>query len=64
MEGGGCRTGGAAAELVGARVIDVTPAAQDFDHIDYNCHRQAETNAWLKVNRSPWEKFVVLDDCA
>lgn len=49
---------------VAMRVIGVTPGWQDFDHIVYSYHRQAEIEAWLKANRSPWEKFVVLDDRA
>ena len=49
---------------VAIRVIGVTPAWQDFDHTVYSYHRQAEIEAWLKANRSPWEKFVVLDDRA
>lgn len=46
------------------RVIGVTPAWQNFDHVVYSYHRQAEIEAWFKANRSPWEKFVVLDDRA
>ena len=49
---------------VAKRVIGVTPAWQDLDHTVYSHHRQAEIEAWLKANRSPWEKFVVLDDRA
>ena len=49
---------------VQTRVIGLTPAWQDFDHVVYNYHRQAEIEAWLKANCPPWEKFVVLDDSA
>ena len=49
---------------LGVRVIGVTPAWKDLEHIVYDFHRQAEIEAWLKANRAPWDKFVVLDDRA
>lgn len=49
---------------VALRVVGVTPAWRDLDHVVYGHHRQAEVDAWLKANRSPWEKYVVLDDRA
>ena len=49
---------------VAMRVVGVTPAWRDLDYIVYGYHRQAEIEAWLKINRSPWDKFVVLDDRA
>ena len=48
---------------VAMRVIGVTPTWQALAHTVYSYHRQAEIEAWLKANRSPWEEFVVLAVC-
>lgn len=49
---------------VAAQVIGVTPAWRDLDQVVYSYQRQAEVEAWLRANRSPWDRFVVLDDRA
>ena len=47
---------------VASQVIGVTPVSSDLDHVVYSYHRQAEIEAWLRVNRSPWDRFAVIDD--
>ncbi len=47
---------------VAMRIVGVTPAWRDLDYIVYSYQRQAEIEEWLKINRSPWDKYVVLDD--
>ena len=47
---------------VAGQVIGVTPAWRDLDQVVYSYQRQAEVEAWLRENRSPWDRFVVLDD--
>lgn len=49
---------------VARQVIGVTPAWRDLDQVVYSYQRQAEVEAWLRANRSPWDRFVVLDDRA
>lgn len=49
---------------VAGRVVGVTPHWRQLEHTVYSHHRQAEVEAWLKVNRAPWDRFVVLDDRA
>jgi hypothetical protein len=49
---------------VALRVVGVTPAWRELEVTVYRYQRQAEVEAWLKVNRSPWDRFAVLDDRA
>lgn len=49
---------------VALQVIGVTPPWRDLEDIVYNYQRQAEVEAWLRKNRSPWDRFAVLDDRA
>jgi hypothetical protein len=49
---------------VAHRVVGLTPRWHEIEDNVYRYHRQAEVEAWLKVNRAPWDKFIVLDDRA
>lgn len=49
---------------VADRLVGLTPRWQEFEATVYRYQRQAEVEAWLKVNRAPWDKFIVLDDRA
>lgn len=49
---------------VAVQMIGVTPPWRDLEDIVYSYQRQAEVEAWLRTNRSPWDRFAVLDDRA
>lgn len=49
---------------VAMRVVGITPAWRELEDTVYRYQRQAEVEAWLRANRSPWDRFLVLDDRA
>lgn len=47
---------------ISSRIIGVTPSSKQLDGDIPSYERQAEVEAWLRKNASPWDAFVVLDD--